>query len=322
MTERVVVGTRPWLGEPLADWRWLTEPVPAERLAALRIGTALVLLADLILTYWPFRYDYLGPGSLAEPDVFGEFVRSPYWAWSLLHRFPGVFTPDVTLGLWTAAAVCLLVGIAPRLAALVAWALAVSVNLTNPYLHNSGDLIRQHLLFFLMLTPCGAAWALQRPAGVPRGAKAAVYPWALRLLFVELVVLYFFNGVYKLALSDRWRSGDVMHYVLHTPGWSRWSPPFDVPIWFSAGLTYFVLAWELAFPVLVLTRRWRVPALAVGAAFHVVTFFQLEIGPFGLYALCLYLPLVPWEGRRPRAPAARRAATPQPASEPLACALA
>lgn len=321
MTERIVVGTRPWLPGWLRDWRWFNEPVPAERLAALRIGTGLILLADILLTYAPFRHDYFGPGSLAEPDVFGEFVRSPFWAWSVLKWFPGVFTPDVTITLWAVAAACLIVGIVPQVAAFVAWVLAVSVNLTNPYLHNSGDLLRQHLLFFLMLTPCGAAWSLQRPAGVPRAAKTAVYPWALRLLFVELVVLYFFNGVYKLAFSDRWRTGDVMHYVLHTPGWSRWSPPVDVPLWFAQGLTWFVLAWELSFPILVLTR-WRVPALVVGAGFHAVTFFQLEIGPFGLYALCLYLPLLPWEGRRRSAPAGSRAATPQPALEHAACALA
>jgi hypothetical protein len=44
-----------------------------------------------------------------------------------------------------------------------------------------------------------------------------------------------------------------------------------------------------------LVRPARIAALAIGATFHVVTFFNLEIGPFGLYALCLYLPLLPWE---------------------------
>ena len=75
MNERIVIGTRPWLGF-LNGWNWLAKPIPAERLAALRIGTGLVLLMDVLFTYFPFRYDYFGPGSLAEPDVFADhFVR-------------------------------------------------------------------------------------------------------------------------------------------------------------------------------------------------------------------------------------------------------
>jgi Vitamin K-dependent gamma-carboxylase len=304
---RVIVGARPTLPEFLNNWGWLTDPVPAERLAALRIGTGLVLLLDVLLTYFPFRYDFFGPGSLAEPGVFDEFVARPYWGWSLIHWFPSVFTPDVICWLWAGAALALTLGVFPRIAAVIAWAMAVSVNYTNAYLHNSGDLIRQHLLLFLMLTPCGACWSLMRPTGVPREAKTAVYPWALRLLFLELVVIYFFNGVYKVTMGMHWRDGAVMHYVLHTPGWARWSPPFDLPLWSTAGLTYFVLAWELTFPLMVMIKPARFWALIIGAGFHLGTYFNLEIGPFGLYALVCYLPLLPWEGRA----AATRAASGQ-----------
>src|SRR5581483_5576329 len=40
MSAPVVAGLRPWYPWPLSRWRWWTEPVPAERLAALRIGLA------------------------------------------------------------------------------------------------------------------------------------------------------------------------------------------------------------------------------------------------------------------------------------------
>jgi hypothetical protein len=39
----------------------------------------------------------------------------------------------------------------------------------------------------------------------------------------------------------------------------------------------------------------RTAALWLGVLFHVGTGLQLELGMFWLYALCLYLPLVPWE---------------------------
>jgi hypothetical protein len=57
-----------------------------------------------------------------------------------------------------------------------------------------------------------------------------------------------------------------------------------------------------------MTPRTRVVALWLGVAFHVGTGLQLELGMFGLHALCLYLPLVPWDryaDARRRAAAAR-----------------
>lgn len=294
MNDRIIVGIRPWLPTKfLRDWQWMNKPIPAERLAALRIGVGLVLLVDVLVTYFPFRLDYFGPGSLAEPKVFSVYFESPHWGWSLIRWFPNVFTPTVICTVWAGSALFLTLGIFPRMAAIIAWAMSLSVNYYNAYLHNSGDLIRQHLLFFLMLTPSGAAWSLMRP----NQPKAAIYPWALRLIFLELVVMYFFNGYYKVTFGPSWRDGSVLHHVLHTPGWSRWSPPFDLPYWMSAALTYFVLTWELLFPVLVFVKPTRVPALLIGASFHLITTFQLEIGLFGLYALCMYLPLLPWEGR-------------------------
>jgi hypothetical protein len=60
-------------------------------------------------------------------------------------------------------------------------------------------------------------------------------------------------------------------------------------------LTWLVLAWELGFPLLVLMPRTRTAALLLGVAFHVGTGLALQLGPFPLYMLCLYLPLAPWE---------------------------
>ena len=57
MSDPVIVGTEPWLPERLRRIAWLTEPVPAVRLAALRIGTGLALLGDVLVTYVPHMED-------------------------------------------------------------------------------------------------------------------------------------------------------------------------------------------------------------------------------------------------------------------------
>src|SRR5688572_11525012 len=79
-----LAGAEPWLPWPLSAWRWWTEPVAAERLAALRIGLAAVLLVDILTTYVPNLEAFFldsGPGG---SRVFGWYTQSPRWTWSLL----------------------------------------------------------------------------------------------------------------------------------------------------------------------------------------------------------------------------------------------
>jgi hypothetical protein len=129
-----------------------------------------------------------------------------------------------------------------------------------------------------------------------------VYPWPLRLLFVQIVLIYFMNGVYKL-FGPEWRDGTVMHYILSDVGWARWSLP--LPLWLTRAGAWLVLTWELSFPLLVLWPASRWVAFGLGAVFHIHTGLNLELGLFPLYALCFYLPLLPWErlsSRRPIGP--------------------
>jgi hypothetical protein len=341
-----VVGIRPWLPGSLGQWAWLTEPVRAERLAALRIAVALCLLLDILATYVPHLSDYYGPGSLASPDVFADRFQSPHWNWSILRWLPETWGPTVLVWIWVGSALLLLVGWRPQLAALIAWALSLSFYNTNYYLHNSGDRLRHTLLFFLMISPCGAVWVLRlrkkapsppsplpqsrergeeglssaqnndleaearRGMNTPRFASASppasggeglgvrgdgptfIYPWPIRLLFIQMVLIYFFNGVYKL-LGPEWRDGTVMHYILHDVGWSRFSLP--LPLWLERCSAWLVMGWELGFPLWMAIPKLRVPALVLGVVFHVVSGIQLELGMFPLYALCFYVPLVRWE---------------------------
>lgn len=297
MSSQHVVGLKPWLPALLAKSPWWTEPIRAEGLAALRIGIGATLLVDVLWFYLPRAGDFLGAGSLGSPEVFAGRLAGT-WRWSLLAGITDSNLTFAVLVVWAVAALCLMLGFYPRLAAALCWALAVSVQNTNYYLHNSGDNVRQIALFYLMLCPCGAAWSIhswwqRRHTGDLR--PAFVYPWAVRLLLVQLVAIYFVNGLYKLAGGD-WRSGEVMHSVLANVLWTRFSyeqlplPPGSVPL-----MTWTTLAWELGFPLLILIPKLRAPTLWLGVLFHLGTAILLPLGLFPCYMLCLYLPLVPWE---------------------------
>jgi hypothetical protein len=298
MNEQLVVGLKPSLPGFLGRSSWWTEPIAAERLAAVRIGTAAVLLADIWWTYLPQATDFYGGGSLGSPEVFAGRLSHSF-RWSLL---AGVSDQRIVLtyfAVWAAAAICLLFGIFPRLAACAAWALAVSFQNANAYIHNSGDMVRQILLFYLMIAPCGAAWSLAsfRRSRLGDHRPAFIHPWPIRLLLVQLVAIYFINGTYKIAGED-WRGGDIMHRVLANVLWTRFSydqlPHIPGTV---AVMTWVTLIWELGFPILIATPRLRAPALWLGVLFHLTSAALLTLAPFPFYMLCLYLPFVPWESR-------------------------
>jgi hypothetical protein len=199
---------------------------------------------------------------------------------------------------WVAATVLLMTGFWTRMAAILTWALSMSFANINPNIDNAGDTIRGITLFYLMLCPCGAAWSIDRFIQRRRQgttAPAYVWPWALRLLFMQLILIYFVNGLYKVTGAN-WLAGDSLYYVLCDLTLTRFSiAQLPMPFVVAQISTWLVLAWELSFPILVLFRWTRYLALWIGVAFHLGILATMELGGFVPYVLCLYLPLLPWE---------------------------
>jgi hypothetical protein len=297
MTQPALVGLNPWLPWPLSRFDWWTQPVRAERLAALRIGVALVLLWDIFCTYLPKAPTFFGDQSLGSPEVFadsGGLVRH----WSLLRGLGDYDLLHAALIVWAVAATLLLLGWLPRLAAGVAWLLSISIIGINPYLHNSGDNVRTIALFYLMLSPCAAVWTLKKGTQLVSQEPVYVPAWPLRLLFIQMALIYFINGVYKATGPD-WRQGSILHYVMANLAWTRFSyAQMPLPLGLTRLLTWVVLIWEFSFPLLVYLPATRKAALWLGVAFHVGTGLGLQLGAFPFYMLCLYLPLIPWENLR------------------------
>ena len=123
-----------------------------------------------------------------------------------------------------------------------------------------------------------------------------IHPWALRLLFLQMAFIYFCNGLHKNAPGGDWREGEAVYTVLANLQWARFPYPWQpMPYWATKVLTLMIFVWEIGFPVWVALPWTRIPALFVGAAFHIGLGIFMEIGFFAWYMLCLYLPLVPWE---------------------------
>lgn len=288
------MNVHPWFPGALGRWKWLNEPIPAERLAALRVATALAVLVDICFSYLPHFTVLFSADELGGRDLCADRFRDGRFYWSALRVLPDSWGPAALFGTWAASAVGLLFGWRTLLCGLVCWACAVSLWNQNPLLHNGGDRVRNSLLLFVSLSACAEVWSYRG-----RGARGVLVPgWVVKVLLVQLACIYFFSGWAKLQ-SPIWRNGFVMYWVAHDLAWSQWPwGAAQVPVWALRLSALVTLMWELLFPVLVLWPRGRTIALALGALFHLATFFTLEVGMFAFYSLACYAAFVPWERLR------------------------
>lgn len=198
------------------------------------------------------------------------------------------------MGVWIVSAILLLIGCCTRFSAVLAWLMSMSFANANPGLDNAGDTIRMILLFYLMLCPCGAVWSID---AFFKKSERPVYvsPWPIRLIFVQMIFVYWMNGLYKL-FGRNWIEGTSLYYVLGDLVLAR--VPADalpIPLWVTMVMSWSVLVWEATFPLMVWWKWSRRVALFFGVMFHLGIFASMELAGFVPYALCMYLPLVPFE---------------------------
>jgi hypothetical protein len=268
-------------------------PEPAYTLGLIRIAFGVLaiawgvsLLPDL---FELFGKNGVAPRQLADPYAWGLFE---YW------------TSDRALLIGcialVVAAIAMTVGWHSRLAALVVFVLILSFQHRNPAAFNSGDVVVRIEALILALSPCGAALSLdqRRRTGTFWSAQLRA-PWTLRLLQVQLSVIYLGSVRSKMS-GDTWPRGTAVSYalrledmlILHTPHWVTANALLmNVATWGTLTL-------ELALGILVWNRRLRPWVLAAGVLMHTGIMLTMNVGFFTPAMFVLYLAFVSPESVR------------------------
>jgi hypothetical protein len=152
-----------------------------------------------------------------------------------------------------------------------------------------------HLLWMsalLAASPCDDALAYDGRGKEPP-ADSARYGVPLTFARLLLACIYFFPGFHKLATSG---IGWAMSDNLRNQMWWKWAEHgvasplrVDRVPWLLHAGAWFVLAFELSFPALVLVRRTRPWAAAMGLVFHALSAVFLFIPFVGLWTLYVVL---------------------------------
>lgn len=268
------------------SWKryWFSEVDP-HAYAAIRIALGVVGLMGLVgLT--PISM-YWSPEGLAPAIGGGTGIRELLTSSGL-----GDIAGYALCALLWVSFTCMVAGLWSSAAVTICFVGSALQGFWNPLPLSSSHKVLVALLFCLVWADSGRALSVDARRRREGGEPARVAIWPLRLLRIQIGLIYFSSGLLKL-LSESWRDGTAVRYTLETNAFHRFpTTALAQWEWPLTALTYATVVWELAFIPLVLNRRTRTPTLLFGVLMHVGMAITLELGTFSAVMLTAYLAFV------------------------------
>jgi len=273
--------TRAW------DAFWF-RPTSARPLGAFRVIFGLIVLWNLALCCMDIDYWLTDAGLLhgTESRELAGPLRE-----SILHYWQSPTAARLVLGFTAAAAVGLTLGWRTRIMAVANYLGLLTIHHRNLATDSGADVLLVLVSFYLMLSPCGAAYSLDaRRRDRRRGTQAEplIVPWAQRLIQLQVSAVYFITATMK-AGGATWLEGTALHYVLNNGEVRRFTFGLtDYPLAINA-MTHGALLLEFALAFLLWVRAARPWIIPMGIALHVGIGLTINIPVFGELITACYL---------------------------------
>jgi len=248
-----------------------TRPADArDSLAFARIALGLLLLLSLVRFVargWVQEF-YITPRYFFTYYGF-EWVR-PLPGWAMYVVFGGLLLAAalVALGAWYR------VSIAALFIGFTYVELIDKTNYLNHYYFIS------LLLLLLCWLPLNAAWSTDAARQPNQAGRFGPSPeLALKLLRLQVGLVYFFAGVAKLKASWLLEAQPLRLWLASHGGWPIVGPLLE-QTWVAYAGSWFGMLFDLTVPCWLLWRRSRPWAYALVVVFHVLTWLLFYIGMF------------------------------------------
>lgn len=273
--------------------RFWFEPQSTSTLALVRIAVGLICLG-WTLSLLPDLFAFFSSGGVVPepPEDQGEGV------WGLLNIFPSDFALVTVYIALLVGSIALTLGLFTRVAAIVVLLGLLAFARRNVWVLNSGDGLVRVLVLFLVFAPAGASLSLDRLWRhrdrfweFPERA-----PWALRLIQIQLSVLYV-STVWQKVRGTAWNDGTAVSFANRLEDLER----FPLPSFLTDGvlisniLTFGTLAVELSLGILIWNRVLRPYVIGAGVALHAGIDYSIRVGFFSYAIFAAYLAFVPPE---------------------------
>jgi hypothetical protein len=160
-------------------------------------------------------------------------------------------------------------------------------------LNSSFDRLLFVITVVLLLSPCGKALSVDAWRARRRGSEtpAEVPLWTQRLICVQVAIMYFGTGVFKITLPD-WNGGDL----IFTSMAGDWATPLGFWLlqrqlswgWYDLA-SLFTKVFEVWAAVLLFSPRWQGLFFVLGFLFHLSIALTLSVWQFMIMPLAYVL---------------------------------
>ncbi|HEV8626152.1 MAG TPA: hypothetical protein VG034_16995 [Acidimicrobiia bacterium] len=264
-------------------WAWLFSPGSELRLTAVISGLAALIGVQLAFFPW------------AELAQLPPALFRPVPVLFFLEAMPPAGVIVALQGGGVVAAALAALGWRRRRTLLLAWLaylVLAGLRASRGKIQHNDLLLLVACVPFLLAPP--SRWLHRARAG-----RSVRWGWPIHTAVTFVAGAYFFSGLRKLLTSGpAWVASDNMRWILYAGAHGKAKVPevalfiADRP-WLAHLTAAGVMAFELGFPLLLLSRRAR-PVLVAGAfAFHGLTWLTLGLD-YWKYAFVVLLLLVDW----------------------------
>ena len=252
--------------------RFFFAPESPAALGLTRIALALVALLSVLGKY-PSRDIFYGSPGIVAYSTVTRWLKIPDMPWLYFRWLPG-HDPwlALTFVILMLALLSLAAGYRSRFVSVLAWTGMMLLSNRNPFCDNGGDELLRINLFWLMFTPSGTAYSVDKWIRVRRGLEGPALipqiPWGWRVMMLQLSFLYIQTTWLKLQ-GGAWRDGTAIYYALNYPELHRFGlGPFASRLWQIHMATWGTLLVEGAAGTLIWLRRTRYWVMAAAFALH------------------------------------------------------
>jgi len=175
--------------------------------------------------------------------------------------------------------------LAPRLTAFLAWMAAININYAVYPTLTGGDYLFQQLLFFNIFL--SAQKEINNPSFLD--ADKALHNFGVTAIKIQVCLVYFISGLAKV-LDETWLSGQAISQICRIEDFGI--PFLYEDLWQQGGLlkflNYFILFYQLSFPVLIWFKKIKTPLIVLGVLQHLYIAFFMGLPSFGFIMIIAY----------------------------------
>jgi len=269
--------------------------VDLRSLAITRMALAILLLADLFIRS-RFLKDFYTDEGLLNLYALKKIYEGNYY--TSVHALSGDYHFQLLLFLLAVIfAFFLFIGFFTRIAAVISWALLVSLNLRNPLMLHGGDIIFRCLLFWGIFTPWADRFSVDSYFRKNKIDKNFIFSVAALAFILQILFMYFFTGLLKTG--DPWREDfTAIYYALSIEHFSFLLGPYIYKFpQLMKGLTFSIVWFELLGPLLLLipfrNGLFRYVFIGLVLSFQLGLALTMKIGLFPWFSMASVLILLP-----------------------------